>query len=56
MGEYRGLGAALGLFGYDLNLLNELLTGFFSGESGSKNIKRQCRYQTALRFEARRKN
>jgi 2-oxoglutarate/2-oxoacid ferredoxin oxidoreductase subunit alpha len=33
------LGAALGLIGYDFNLLNELLTGFFSGEIGAKNVK-----------------
>ena len=56
MANTVALGAALGLFGYDLNLLNELLTGFFSGESGSKNIKAaNAGYQTALRFEAAQK-
>ena len=33
------LGAALGLVGYDFKLLNELLTGFFSGETAIKNVK-----------------
>ena len=56
MANTVALGAALGLFGYDLNLLNELLTGIFSGESGSKNIKAaNAGYQTALRFEAAQK-
>ena len=33
------LGAALGANGYDFNLLTELLTGFFKGETANKNIK-----------------
>ena len=39
MANTVALGAALGLIGYDFNLLNELLTGFFSGETGAKNVK-----------------
>jgi 2-oxoglutarate ferredoxin oxidoreductase subunit alpha len=33
------LGAALGLIGYDFSLLSDLLTVFFSGEIGAKNVK-----------------
>jgi 2-oxoglutarate ferredoxin oxidoreductase subunit alpha len=52
MANTVALGAALGLIGYDLNLLNELLTGFFSGESGAKNVKAaNAGYQVSLRFE-----
>jgi 2-oxoglutarate ferredoxin oxidoreductase subunit alpha len=33
------LGAALGLIDFDFKILEELLTGFFSGENGIKNVK-----------------
>jgi 2-oxoglutarate ferredoxin oxidoreductase subunit alpha len=33
------LGAALGAVGYDFNLLTELLTAFFKGETADKNVK-----------------
>ena len=47
------LGAALGLVGYDFKLLEEILTGFFSGETANKNIKAaQAGYQEAQRFPA----
>jgi 2-oxoglutarate ferredoxin oxidoreductase subunit alpha len=56
MANTVALGAALGLIGYDLNLLNELLTGFFSGESGGKNIKAvNAGYQVSQRFEGAQK-
>ncbi len=56
MANTVALGVALGLIGYDLNLLNELLTGFFSGESGAKNVKAaNAGYQLAQGFEGARK-
>jgi 2-oxoglutarate ferredoxin oxidoreductase subunit alpha len=52
MANTVAFGAALGLIGYDVNLMNELLTGFFSGESGAKNVKAaNAGYQIALEFE-----
>ena len=56
MANTVALGAALGLIGYDVNLLNELLTGFFSGESGAKNVKAaNAGYQQAQKFEGAQK-
>ena len=39
MANTVALGAALGLIGYDFSLLSELLTEYFSGEIGVKNVK-----------------
>jgi len=51
MANTVALGAALGLIGYDFSLLNELLTGFFSGETGAKNVKAaDAGYQTVKMF------
>ena len=56
MANTVALGAALGLIGYDVNLLNELLTGFFSGESGAKNVKAaNAGYELAQEFEGAQK-
>ena len=47
------LGAALGLVNYDFELLSELLTEFFSGETAIKNVKAaRAGYQHAQKFSA----
>ena len=47
------LGAVLGLVNYDFDLLSELLTEFFNGESAIKNVKAaRAGYQQVQKFSA----
>lgn len=56
MSNTVALGAAFGLVGYDLQLLNELLAEFFSGDTADKNVKAaNAGYQYVQGFAAAQK-
>ena len=56
MSNTVALGAALGLVDFDFKILEELLTGFFSGDNGIKNVKAaKAGYEYAQKLSAYRK-
>ena len=53
MSNTVALGAALGMVDFDFKILEELLTGFFSGDNGIKNVKAaKAGYEYAQKFSA----